>query len=280
MSPRNASPSTRPRVLAIAGLDPSAGAGLLLDSRVIHALEAHACGVATALVPQNTRRVLFSDAVSAQVLADQLDAIMEDITIDAIKIGLVPSASSARVIASRLKHLEGVPIVYDTVLASSSGTSLLKADEIHRAVGCLAPFCELLTPNLHEARVLCGFELETLSHIEQAARSICERFGARQVLVKGGHAQGIDQSHATDYLWNGSSLIVFNAPRLPMDQAQDEVRGTGCALSSAIASLLAQGLELNEAIAQAKAHLSRWIEGAAPVGKGRRVMSRLDHAIP
>jgi hydroxymethylpyrimidine/phosphomethylpyrimidine kinase len=132
----------------------------------------------------------------------------------------------------------------------------------------LGPRCEIITPNIIEAQALCGFEIGSFPDIERAARAIGERFLVPHVLIKGGHALSVGTSTCSDWLWDGRRLTEFAAPRLNVPEA----RGTGCLLSSAIAAQRARGIELHDAIREAKAWLGQGIVHAAAIGSGRRVI--------
>ena len=233
----------------------------------MRAFGVHALCAATALTAQNTRGVRQVEPASPAMLRAQIEALLEDIPIQAVKIGMLPTPAHAQVLAEVLKSSR-LPIIYDTVFAPSGGSAFLDKPEAHASVRALGPMCELITPNLHEARVLCGFEIGSLEAIEHAARALSERFEVPQVLVKGGHAQNLDASTCSDWLWNGRALIEFRAPRLDVPEA----RGTGCLLASAIAAQRARGIELESAIRHAKSWLGARIEKAVPIGAGRRVI--------
>ena len=253
--------------LAIAGLDPSGGAGLLADTRAMRAFGVHALCAATALTAQNTRGVRQVEPASPAMLRAQIEALLEDISIQAVKIGMLPTPAHAQVLADVLKSSR-LPIIYDTLFAPSGGSAFLDEHEARATVQTLGPMCELVTPNLHEARILCGFEIGSLEAVERAARTISQRFQVPQVLVKGGHAANLDASTCSDWLWNGRALIELRAPRLDVPEA----RGTGCLLASAIAAQRARGTELESAIGQAKSWLGAQIGKAQPIGAGRRVI--------
>ena len=256
-----------PCALVIAGLDPSGGAGLLADARAMRAFGVHACCVASALTAQNTRAVSRIEPASPTMLRAQIEALLMDVRLRAVKIGMLPSVEHAQVLADALEGIEA-PVIYDTVFAPSGGDAFLGAEAARACVQVLGSLCELLTPNLHEAELLCGFTIRSLEEVERAARTISERFGSPQVLVKGGHALEMAPSTCSDWLWDGRELIEFSGERLDVPEA----RGTGCLLASAIAAQRARGIGLRDAITRAKAWLAAQMEGAAPIGSGRRVV--------
>ncbi len=259
--------STTICALSIAGLDPCGGAGLLADARAMRAFSVHACCVATALTAQNTRGVERIEPVPLAMLRAQLEVLLEDVPVRAVKIGMLPGVEAAQVLANVLGQLE-VPVIYDTVFAPSGGSAFLDEEAARAVVQVLGPLCELLTPNLHEAQILCGFEISSMEAVQHAARVISERFGVAQVLVKGGHAQALSTATCSDWLWNGHELREFRAPRLEVPEA----RGTGCLLASAIAAQRAKGLELSPSVERAKGWLGAQMQRAVPIGSGRRVV--------
>lgn len=257
-------------VLTIAGLDPSGGAGLTADARAQSAFGAHCCPIATAVIAQNTRGVSKIEAVSPSILAAQIDCLLEDIAPRAVKIGMVPGLAHAQIIAARLKTLRHLPIVVDTVFAPSRGPQF--ADEA--TVRCIAeqwlPLCDIVTPNTLEAARLCDAPVDDLESMKRAAVIIHERFGARHVLVKGGHrmAKNDDASNeAVDIFFDGKRLVELRAPRI----GGYEVRGTGCLLASALAAQRARDAPAEEAARRAKIWLTQQIQDARVIGGGARV---------
>ena len=252
-----------PVVLCIGGGDPSGGAGLPADARAAAAFGVHTCCVTTAVIAQNTRGVLQAEAVSPVLLRAQLENLLEDITPHAIKIGMLPNADSVEIVADILKPLN-LPIVLDPVFAPSSGDEFSDDSTIESIVAHLFPLCELVTPNLIEARRLCSFAIIDTQSATEAAQKIHD-LGARNVLIKGGHTDNLDE--VCDWLWNGEELKTLCAPRV----GGIEVRGTGCLLASAIAAQRARSIELESATRAAKIWLTEKIRDAQEVGKGRRV---------
>ncbi len=254
---------TIPCVLTIAGLDPSGGAGLPADARACAAFGAHALPIATAVIAQNTRGVADFEPVSATLLAAQLDTILLDITPRAVKIGMIPNATAVEIIASRVANL-GVPVIVDPVFAPSSGPHFSNEDTIKALCELLLPLCDVVTPNWLEAEKLLARQIAP-HEVGDAAQEIAEKFQARAVLIKGGHA--LESAEVCDILWDGARLHEFHAPRI----AGLEVRGTGCLLASAIAAQRARDVPLPEAVQHAKTWLTTQIQNAVAIGKGRRV---------
>jgi hydroxymethylpyrimidine/phosphomethylpyrimidine kinase len=260
----NTPPQTMPCVLAIGGLDPSGGAGLPADARAVDAFHAHACCVATAVIAQSTQGVLQFDAVSPPMLAAQIDHLLQDIMPRALKIGMLPDATSVQIVIERVLALPRVPLVLDTVFAPSSGPQFSNREAIQLIAQKLLPLCTLVTPNIGEAQALCDIHISTKADMAEAAHRIQSRYGAPRVLVKGGHLPGAE---SLDILLDGERIVELSAPRF----AGIEVRGTGCLLASATAAQLAHGVAVEEAVRKAKIWLTDKIATAQSVGKGRRV---------
>lgn len=259
-----------PCVLTIGGLDPSGGAGLPADARACMAFGAHALGITTAVIAQNTRGVQTWRAVSDAMLAAQLDNLLSDIAPRAIKIGMQPTVGHVEIIVSKIdalrdKLMHDVPLVLDTVFAPSHGRRFVSGPAIAAIQKYVVPRCDLVTPNISEAEQLCGRELSDWNAVRDAAREIHDRFGARHVLLKGGHWN--DPQESIDLFFDGHELIELRAPRV----LGYEVRGTGCLLASAIAAQRAQNVAPLEAAQNAKAWLLEKIKTAHAIGGGRRV---------
>ena len=176
-------------VLTIAGSDPSGGAGIQADLKTFSALGAYGTTVVTALTAQNTRGVRSFQVVEASFVADQIDAIYDDIRIDAVKIGMVATAEIADVIAQRLAHHRACNVVLDPVMVAKSGDRLLRADAVDALRHLLLPLARVVTPNVPEAEVLVGHALENEADLRAAAREI-QALGPRAVVLKGGHRAG------------------------------------------------------------------------------------------
>ncbi|HVF09634.1 MAG TPA: hydroxymethylpyrimidine/phosphomethylpyrimidine kinase, partial [Abditibacteriaceae bacterium] len=174
-------------MLAIGGLDPSGGAGLPADTRAAAAFGVHCCGVATAVIAQNTRGVAVIEPVSPTLLTAQLDNLLEDIAPRAIKIGMLPSAAAVEIVLQRLRRMGSTPLIIDTVFAPSSGPRFADDETVRAIVKHLLPLAEVITPNIPEAERLIGTLIPDRDSMRAAARLIHERYGARHVLLKGGH---------------------------------------------------------------------------------------------
>jgi hydroxymethylpyrimidine/phosphomethylpyrimidine kinase len=250
-----------PNVLSIAGVDPSGGAGVLADVKAISANGAYAMGVVTALTAQNTQGVTGVELVAPEFVTRQIDAVFDDIRVDAVKIGMVATAEIAHAVAAALRRHGARHIVLDPVMIAKSGDRLLAADAVVAIRDELIPLAEVITPNLPEAAALLGrpepadvAAMRTMA-TEQLA------LGSAAVLLKGGHLAGND---ATDVLADAAGLAEFTAPRV----ATKNTHGTGCTLSSAIAALLPV-MPRAEAIRAAKAYLTEALQHADDLAVGR-----------
>jgi hydroxymethylpyrimidine/phosphomethylpyrimidine kinase len=242
-----------PRVLVVAGLDPTGGAGLLADAEALRAVGARAWAVATALTVQGPRGARGFEPVSPALLLAQLEALLGGRERPrVVKVGMIATGALARALAGRLAEppLARTPLVLDPVLRASSGATLLRAPGSPGAA--LAPLlarARLATPNLEELAALTGDDVST----DEGAIAAARRLGARAVLVKGGHRAGAP----VDLLVEGRRVT-----RVPGRRRPGTARGTGCRLASAIAGLLAQGRSLEDAVRGAKRLVERYLDGS------------------
>lgn len=255
----------RPTVLTIAGSDSSGGAGIQADIKTMIMNGVYAMSAVTALTAQNTTGVRAILEVSPEFLQQQLDAVFEDIYPDAIKIGMVPSGQLIRVIVDRLRHYGAKKIVVDPVMVSTSGSVLMKEEARAILEEQLLPMAEVITPNIPEAEVLTGRKIRNREDMEAAALHLGIR-GIRAVLLKGGHSV----SDADDLLYANGRLTWFPGRRIQ----NPNTHGTGCTLSSAIASALARGMSMEDAVREAKDYISGALESDLDLGKGS---GPLDH---
>ena len=261
------------KVLTIAGSDPSGGAGIQADIKAITALGGYAASAITALTIQNTLGVTGIFAVPPSVVSEQIAAVMEDIAPPSIKIGMVKDATIVRHIAEAIKKYQPAFIVYDPVMVSTSGHQLIDDDVIETIEKELIPKVSLITPNMHEAEVLLRRKIGSIAHMEAAAKELASRYRIH-VLIKGGHLQGDGMCDI---------LACPNGMLSHFTESKIETRnlhGTGCTLSSAIATLVAQKLiegnqiltdeMLVSCIGQAKKYVtSAILEGSKRnIGKG------------
>lgn len=260
--------TTRPRlpipnVLSVAGSDPSGGAGIQADLKTFSALGCYGMAVLTALTAQNTRGVSGVHVPPPAFLAAQLDAVLADVDVAAIKIGMLATGEIARVVADTLSGRPTIPVVLDPVLVATSGDSLGAPDVVGAMREHLLPLATLITPNLPEAARLADRPVpQDVAGLRSLAEAL-HGLGARAVLVKGGHLEGPD---AVDILYDGTHHHVFSVPRIETRNNH----GTGCTLSSAIAAYLAQGRDLVGSVAAAKTYLTEALRqsGQLTVGGG------------
>jgi hydroxymethylpyrimidine/phosphomethylpyrimidine kinase len=252
--------ATPARVLIIAGSDSGGGAGIQGDIKTVTALGGYAMTAITAITIQNTIGVQGFHPVPPQIIAGQIQAVMSDIGADAIKTGMLVSAEVVEAIADALLAYASVPLVVDTVMIAKGGTALLDAGGVEAMKKRLFPQAALVTPNAPEAARLTGIEVRTPDDLARAGQ-ILRDLGARAVLVKGGHLSG---DIVTDVLVDASGVHMFPGPRL----SNPSTHGTGCALASAIATGLAQGLALQDAVVQARALVQEAIRNGLAFGRG------------
>lgn len=252
-----------PKLLTIAGSDPSGGAGAQADLKTFSAFGCYGMAAITALTVQNTRGVTASYPVAPEIVAAQIDAILSDLAPDAVKIGMVATPEIARAIAQSLKGRKTRNIVLDPVLVPTQGVSLGSAGLEAALLSELTPLAQLVTPNLHEAAALTATAPATgVEEMAIQARRLIAA-GARAALVKGGHLAG----DPVDVLVADGEVRLFRGRRI----ATRHTHGTGCALSSAIAAVLATGEPLVNAVSAAKTWLERALEAAdaLDLGDGR-----------
>lgn len=251
-----------PRLLTIAGSDSGGGAGIQADLKTFAAHGCYGMSVIAAVTAQNTREVRAVLEVPPDMVAAQIDAVLEDIGADAVKIGMLASAEIIRTVAGRLRtHLAGtnVPIVLDPVMVAKSGARLLREDAVEAIGTHLLPLATLVTPNVPELEALTGLPAGNEEERLRAAEALAARGPA--VLAKGGHAEG---EEVVDLLFSGGRLHRFTHPRLHTYSTH----GTGCTLSSAIAARLAVGEDLPRAVEGAINYLQGAMAAAFPLGKG------------
>ncbi len=244
--------------LTIAGSDSVGGAGLQADLKAFEALGVHGCSVVTCVTSQNTKGVSSIFPVPPEAVSSQLESVLEDVKLDAVKTGMLYSADIVKAVGARLKGVRA-PIVVDPVMAATTGSKLHVEGFVEALVSRLLPMAALVTPNVGEAERLSGVKVRDERSAKRAAREIMG-LGADAVLVKGGHLKGPE---AVDYLcWNGK-VVKVASPRLECD-----VHGTGCAMASLIAGNLALGLELEEAVRVSKSMMYKAVLARESVGMG------------
>ena len=252
--------------LTIAGSDSSGGAGIQADLKTMTANGVYAMSAITALTAQNTTGVTDILESTPRFLSEQLDAIFTDIFPDAVKIGMVSSAELIAVIAAKLKAYKAENIVVDPVMVATSGAKLLRSDAVEALCRELLPLAAVLTPNIPEAEILSGMAITDAAGMEAAARLISEKYGCA-VLCKGGHKV----NDADDLLWREGAGKWFHGKRID----NPNTHGTGCTLSSAIASNLAKGYDLDVSVERAKAYISGALAAMLDLGHGSGPMNHM-----
>jgi hydroxymethylpyrimidine/phosphomethylpyrimidine kinase len=238
-----------PIALAIAGSDPSGGAGIQADLKTFSALGAYGAAVVTALTAQNTRGVTGIHNVPPDFVALQIDTVFDDLRVDAVKVGMISTAGIARAVAASLRRADARNVVLDPVMIAKSGHALLDPTAVAALREELVPLATVITPNLPEAGVLLDDEMpQTLADMRDAVRAL-HRLGPAYVYLKGGHLVG-DES--PDLLYDGTTTVELSAKRVHTANTH----GTGCTLSSAIAALLPQRPDVHRAVKDAKAYLT------------------------
>ncbi len=250
-----------PRLLSIAGSDSGGGAGVQADLKTFAALGCFGTTAITALTAQNTTSVRAIHAVPLDMLVAQIDAVVEDIGVDAVKIGMLHSVPTIETVAAALDRHQLDPVVLDPVMVATSGAALIDPAAINALVRLLFPRALLVTPNLDEAAMLVGRPLHTEADMAAAAEQLLA-MGARAVLLKGGHLAG--DTVADLLLQAGQPPLWLRAPRI----ATPNTHGTGCTLSSAIAAHLALGDDLPQAVQQARDFVRAALAAGASVRTG------------
>ncbi|HEX5045425.1 MAG TPA: bifunctional hydroxymethylpyrimidine kinase/phosphomethylpyrimidine kinase [Candidatus Polarisedimenticolaceae bacterium] len=250
----------RPTVLTVAGSDSSGGAGIQADLKAIAACGGHGASVITALTAQNTTGVRAAEPVSAAMVRAQLDAVLDDLDVRAVKTGMLATAELVATVAERLAARRPPSLVCDPVMVAKSGDALLAPDAVDAVRERMLPLATLLTPNTEEAEALAGRPVRTLQEAAEAGRALRAR-GAAAVLVKGGH---LSTPGADDVLVTAEGVRVFEGERLDARHTH----GTGCTYAAAIATFLAFGHPLPEAVGRAKRFLTEAIRHGLAVGRG------------
>ena len=247
------------RILTIAGSDSGGGAGIQADLKAITLLGGYGMSVLTALTAQNTVGVQAIHEVPPRFVGAQIDSVLSDIGADAIKTGMLANAAIVEVVARKIRQYGLRTVVVDPVMVAKSGDSLLREDARDALIKKLIPLSTVVTPNLPEASVLAGFKVNSVKGMKKAAHRIHE-LGAKHVVVKGGHLRGM----AIDILYDGRKFHEIESKRIETRSTH----GTGCTFASAIATLLARGEKVPEAVRKAKTFITLAIQSGLSLGKG------------
>lgn len=247
------------KALTIAGSDSSGGAGIQADLKSFSANGVFGLSIITAVTAQNTQGVLAIQDLNPEIIAKQMEAIFEDIEVDAVKIGMVSQVTTIEIISEKLKKYQVENIVVDPVMVSKSGFHLLNFDAESKLKSLLIPLAILVTPNIFEAEAITGRKISSLDDMEEAARFI-QALGPKNVLLKGGKWE----KNATDVLYDGSAFQHLVSPHI----VTNNTHGTGCTLSSAIAAYIARGSNVGDAVVAAKEYVNVAIKHGFAIGKG------------
>ena len=248
-----------PKAMTIAGSDSGGGAGIQADLKTFAALGVYGASTLTAITAQNTVAVTAVHELPVDLIAAQIDAVVTDIGVDAVKTGMLSSAAIVETVAAAVQRHALTNLVVDPVMIAKSGDALLRPEAVNALRDRLLPLAAVVTPNLPEAETLTGLSITTDADIRRAAEQIVGR-GARAVVVKGGHREG----PAVDLFYDGVRFQEFSAPRVDTRNTH----GTGCTFAAAVAAGLAQGQDLIAAVAQAKDYVTEAIRHAYPLGQG------------
>ncbi len=257
-----------PVALSIAGSDPSGGAGIQADLKTFTALGVYGEAVITSITVQNTTGVFEVYTLDPSLVYSQIEKVVEDIPPSAVKIGMLGDEGVLRAVVSAIREFNLKNVVLDTVLRSKDGARLFNERELDTMVRDLFPLVDLVTPNIPEAEKIWGKKIENLRDMENCARDMY-RLGSKRVLIKGGHLEG---SKSIDLLYTGGEEVnFFVGDRVDTPNTH----GTGCTLSSAIASFLAKGLPIEEAVSNAKEYVQGAIENSLDLGRGNGPLNHL-----
>ncbi|MBL3658826.1 bifunctional hydroxymethylpyrimidine kinase/phosphomethylpyrimidine kinase [Fulvivirga sediminis] len=253
---------TYPSVLTIAGFDGSGGAGIQADMKTISALGCYATSVLTALPVQNTTGVKSIFGIPEEVVGEQIETILEDIFPNAVKIGMVHTSALVKTIVEYLSRYPELPVVFDPVMVATSGDKLIQDETIQAIVSQLFPIANVVTPNLDEAEILANMKIETVDEMKIAGKEIM-KLGCQSVLLKGGHLKS--EKLTSLYFLPDGSVESFEFPKYETNNTH----GSGCTLSSAIASYLAQGKALLEAVSLGQEYIHQAIYHGKDVAIGK-----------
>jgi len=252
------------RVLTIAGSDSSGGAGIQADLKTITVLGGFGMSVVTALTAQNTLGIQGIYKVSPDFVKKQFESVLTDIGVDAAKTGMMASTAVLQVVAENVREYKIEKLVVDPVMAAKGGTLLIRGKFKENMISELIPLAFLVTPNIHEAELLTDMNISSVDDMKKSARMI-HKFGAKNVLIKGGHLTG----DAVDVLYDGKYFHTYTSARID----KGDTHGTGCTFSAAIATGLARGKEVLDAVAEAKVYIMEAIKHARRLGSGYRMIN-------
>lgn len=247
------------KVLSIAGSDCSGGAGIQADLKTFSAHGVFGMSVIVSVVAENTSRVIDIQDITPDMIQKQIDAVFEDIEVDAVKIGMLSTPRCMNAVAEKLTQYRPKNVVIDPVMYAKNGCPLMQPTAVDTLIKTIIPLADILTPNIPEAEKIAGMQISSVADMEAAAKKIAA-MGCRAIVVKGGHAIG----NALDVLYDGEKFYHFETKRIDTKNTH----GTGCTFSSAIASQLAKGLSVPEAVQKSKEYVTTAIEHSLAIGHG------------
>ena len=247
------------KVLSIAGSDCSGGAGIQADLKTFSAHGVYGMSVIVSVVAENTSRVIDIQDITPDMIEKQIDAVFEDIEVDAVKIGMLSTEACMKAVAKKLEQYKPSNIVIDPVMYAKNGCPLMNPNSIDTLIKLVLPYADLLTPNIPEAEKIANLKINNVEDMKAAAKLIYD-MGCKNVLVKGGHAIG----DALDILYNGEDFYYYESKRINTKNTH----GTGCTFSSAITSNLALGMPMHTAVDRAKKYITGAIKHSLEIGKG------------
>lgn len=247
------------KVLSIAGSDCSGGAGIQADLKTFSAHGVFGMSVIVSVVAENTSRVIDIQNVTPDMIEKQIDAVFEDVEVDAVKIGMLSTPECMKAVAAKVKQYQPENVVIDPVMYAKNGCPLMEPTAVSTLIETIIPLADVLTPNIPEAEKIADMQISTVSDMETAARKI-HSMGCKSVVVKGGHHIG----NAVDVLFDGRNFYHFETAHIDTKNTH----GTGCTFSSAIASQLAKGKSVPDAVKAAKTYVTMAIEHSLAIGKG------------
>ncbi|MDA2933758.1 bifunctional hydroxymethylpyrimidine kinase/phosphomethylpyrimidine kinase [Acidobacteria bacterium AH-259-D05] len=250
-----------PRALTIAGSDSGGCAGIQADLKTFAALGVHGMSVITSVTAQDTQHVYMSSDLPLENIQRQIEVVIEDIGVDAVKTGMLSSAEIIELVTEKVKQFKIECLVVDPVMVSTGGDPLIRQEAVEVMKTELFPQALVVTPNLQEAEFLTGCNINEIKDLKEVIQTIFA-LGPRSVVVKGGHLG--DPEHSTDYFFDGEELTPFSGPRFDTKNTH----GSGCTFASAIASYLAHGLDLKNSVSRAKEFVTEAIRHSLPLGQG------------
>ncbi|MFO7569314.1 MAG: bifunctional hydroxymethylpyrimidine kinase/phosphomethylpyrimidine kinase [Smithellaceae bacterium] len=251
------------KILCIGGSDSGAGAGIQADMKAVDACGGYALTVITALTAQNTRGVQDILPVTPKFIEAQLDAVLSDIGADAVKTGMLLTAGAVSAVAKKIRQYDLKNVVIDPVMMAKGGRSIMQDAARLGLVAKLLPLAFVITPNIPEAETLANMKIRSIAAMKKAAAEIV-RLGVPNVVIKGGHLPGSRKSGSVDILYNAGGCVVYHADWINTKNTH----GTGCTFASLLATQLAQGNNITEAVRQAKKKVTRAIEQSLKLGHG------------